>query len=82
MLKHPLDQAGLARDKGAGQYTSEGDLIQSGNYRITEFQAAVLVEQLKRVPGQVALRDKNAIHLNQLLAEIPGVASLRVSVNA
>ncbi len=64
-------------DKGAGQYGDEGDFVQSGNYRITEFQAAVLLEQLKRVPAQVRLRDKNAIHLNRLLAQIPGIRPLK-----
>ncbi|HUT52958.1 MAG TPA: DegT/DnrJ/EryC1/StrS family aminotransferase [bacterium] len=63
--------------KGAGQYGSEGDFIQSGNYRITEFQAAVLLEQLKRVLAQVRLRDRNAIHLNGLLAQIPGIRPMK-----
>ena len=39
-------------DKGAGLYGSEGDFIQSGNYRITDFQAALLIESLKRLPEQ------------------------------
>ena len=34
-------------DKGAGVYSDEGNFIQSGNYRITEFQAAVLIEGLR-----------------------------------
>ena len=34
--------ANLEIDKSTGQYGLEGDLIQSGNYRITDFQAAVL----------------------------------------
>ena len=67
----------LAGVKGAGQYGSEGDLIQSGNYRITEFQAAVLIEQLKRMSAQVRRRDRNAIHLNKLLGQIPGVSPMK-----
>jgi len=64
-------------DKGAGQYGVEGDLIQSGNYRITEFQAAVLLEQLRRLPAQVRLRDRNAIYLNARLAQIPGIYPMK-----
>jgi len=64
-------------DKGAGQYGVEGDLIQSGNYRITEFQAAVLLEQLRRVPAQVRLRDRNALYLNSRLAQIPGIYPMK-----
>ncbi|MFO8058566.1 MAG: DegT/DnrJ/EryC1/StrS family aminotransferase [bacterium] len=66
-----------AADKGAGQYVSEGDLIQSGNYRITEWQAAVLIEQLKRLPGQVKKRDENARYLNGLLQKIEGVSPMK-----
>ncbi|MHC4629009.1 MAG: DegT/DnrJ/EryC1/StrS family aminotransferase [Planctomycetota bacterium] len=51
-------------DKGAGHYGSEGDFIQSGNYRITDFQAAILIESLKRLPEQNKLRDENAVYLN------------------
>jgi len=35
-----------------GFYGDEGNFIQSGNYRITEFQAAMLIEALKRLPEQ------------------------------
>lgn len=64
-------------DKGAGQYSAEGDLIQSGNYRITEFQAAILLEQLRRLPDQIRLRDRNAVYLNSRLAQIPGIYPLK-----
>lgn len=67
----------LKGSKGAGQYGTEGDLIQSGNYRITEWQAAVLVEQVKRLPAQVRGRDRNAIYLNSLLAKIPGISPMK-----
>lgn len=47
--------------------------LHSGNYRLTEWQAAILLGGLKRMDKEVKLRDKNAIYLNSLLAEIPGV---------
>ncbi len=47
--------------------------LQSGNCRLTEFQAAILLGGLDRLDKQVKLRDANAIYLNQQLAEIPGV---------
>lgn len=64
-------------DKGAGQYTDQGNFIQSGNYRITEFQAAILVEAMKRLPSQNKLRDENAIYLNSLLSDIPGIRPMK-----
>ena len=51
-------------NKGEGQYFDQGNFLQSGNYRITEFQAAILIEGLKRLPAQNRLRDENAIYLN------------------
>ena len=64
-------------NKGAGVYSDEGNFIQSGNYRITDFQAAILVEGLKRLPEQNRRRDENAIYLNSKLAELPGVQPMK-----
>ena len=64
-------------DKGAGVYGDDGNFIQSGNYRLTEFQAAILIEGLKRLPGQNAVRDENGIYINSLLEELPGVKPMR-----
>ena len=59
--------------KGEGVYQSEGDLIQSGNYRITEFQAAVLIGGIERLPQEVSLREANAAWLDKQLSEIQGL---------
>jgi len=64
-------------DKAAGIYSDEGNFIQSGNYRITDFQAALLIEALKRLPQQNRLREDNARYFNSLLAELPGVLPMR-----
>ena len=44
------------------------------NYRMTEWQAAVLLAQLERLPAHTELRERNAALLDGLLAEIPGIA--------
>ncbi len=64
-------------DKGSGQYADEGDLIQSGNYRLTEFQAAILLKGLKRLPRQNRIRSQNAVYLNDLLQKIPGILPMK-----
>lgn len=64
-------------DKGAGQYVDQGNFIQSGNFRISEFQAAILIEGLKRMPEQNWVREENGIYLNSLLEKIPGVKPMR-----
>ncbi len=43
------------------------------NLRLTEFQAAMLVSQLKRVEEQSKRREENAAQLTALLREIPGI---------
>jgi L-glutamine:2-deoxy-scyllo-inosose/3-amino-2,3-dideoxy-scyllo-inosose aminotransferase len=73
--RRPEQEAGA--DKGAGIYGDEGNFIQSGNYRITEFQAALLTESLRRLPRENAIRQKNATYLNSQLAKLPGVQPMR-----
>jgi L-glutamine:2-deoxy-scyllo-inosose/3-amino-2,3-dideoxy-scyllo-inosose aminotransferase len=51
--------------------------LQSGNYRLTEWQAAMLLGGLKRLDAQVKLRDADAMHLNALLEDIPGIYPMR-----
>ena len=57
-----------------------------GNYRLSEFQGAVLRSQLQRYPEQFARRQANAAYLTEALAAIDGVTPLsadpRVTANA
>ncbi|MAU72295.1 MAG: L-glutamine:2-deoxy-scyllo-inosose aminotransferase [Pseudozobellia sp.] len=64
-------------DKGIGDYGDDGNFLQSGNLRITEFQAAILLEGLKRLPDQNRNRDNNGGYLNDLLSKIPGLTPLK-----
>jgi dTDP-4-amino-4,6-dideoxygalactose transaminase len=48
------------------------------NYRLTEFQAAILIAQLGRLREQTTTRMQNGIHLNGLLSQIPGIRTLAV----
>lgn len=43
------------------------------NYRLTDIQAAIGREQLKRIPAAVARRREMATRYDQLLADIPGL---------
>ncbi|NLT41490.1 MAG: DegT/DnrJ/EryC1/StrS family aminotransferase, partial [Anaerolineae bacterium] len=47
------------------------------NYRMTEFQAAILLVQLERLAEQNARRMDNARYLAKLIADLPGLAPLR-----
>ena len=50
---------------------------QSGNFRGTEMQAALLNCGLARLDEQNARRDENAQYLSRLLAQIPGIMPLK-----
>ncbi len=43
------------------------------NFRLTAFQAAVLLAQLERLPEQIHCRERNATLLKQLLGDLPEV---------
>lgn len=64
-------------ERGKGYYKEEGNFIHSGNYRITEFQAAILLCQLQRLDKQIKKRDKNAIYLNENFKKIEGITPMR-----
>lgn len=59
---------------------SSGFLSQrlSGNYRLSEWQSAVLLGQLEKFPQQDAKRQKNAAFLTRRLAELKGVEHIRL----
>lgn len=48
------------------------------NYRMTEFQGAILLQQLKRLEAQNARRRRNAGHLTRSLSSVPGIHPLSV----
>jgi len=75
--RRPETESSVKADKGEGVYFDAGNFFQSGNYRITEFQAAILIEGLKRLPEQNRVRDENGIYLNSLLVNIPGVTPMK-----
>ncbi len=50
--------------------------ILGSNFRMTEFQAAILLKQLAKVEGQMKIRDKNATYLAKRLKEVEGIAPL------
>lgn len=64
---------------GAKKSASSG---RGANYRLTEFQAAVLLAQLSRLDAQAKTRDANAAYLSQLLRAIPGTTPAALPAGA
>ena len=56
--------------------------IVASNYRMTEFQAAILLAQLQRLESQVARRAQNARFLNEHLGAIEGMKTVREDARA
>lgn len=50
--------------------------VQSGNYRMTDLQAALLLAQMEEMEERVNRRDANAQYLNSKLAEVPGITPM------
>lgn len=56
--------------------TPQSEFSFGTNFRLTEFQAAVLLGQLERLDAQLALKNENAVRFRKALRWIPGVAAL------
>jgi dTDP-4-amino-4,6-dideoxygalactose transaminase len=64
---------GRGPEGAAFQYARQGC-----NLRITEFQAALLLQQLTRVEEQSRVREQNAQYLTSMLRQIPGISPARM----
>jgi len=51
--------------------------IYGSNYRLSEWQGAILTQQLSRLDKQAAIRAKNATYLDSILPEIDGITPQR-----
>ncbi len=66
-------------NQGRGSAKSSFSYVRNGcNLRMTEFQAALLLEQLTRVEEQSRSREQNAAYLTSQLREIPGITPARM----
>ena len=66
-------------NQGRGRYNSGFGYVRNGaNFRMTEFQGALLLQQLTRLEAQSQRRTENADYLTKLLKEIPGISPARM----
>lgn len=66
-----LHNCGRVRDGGWYEHR-----MLSGNYRLSEFQAAILLSQARRLEGQTRTRNENALYLASQIAQIEGITPL------
>ena len=68
---------GLGTFKGARPHFSRG-----GNYRMQQFQAVMLAQQIDKLVQDTARRRENADYLNTTLKQIPGIVPARLPENS
>ena len=64
--------------RGRAGATGSGYARQGLNFRMTEFQAAMLLAQMTRIEEQACRREQNAQYLSGMLREIPGIQPARM----
>ena len=69
-----IEQCKSFQNNGRGAATAGFGYVRNGaNLRMTEFQGALLLQQLTRLEEQARRRGQNAAYLTELLREIPGI---------
>ncbi|MCX6906793.1 MAG: DegT/DnrJ/EryC1/StrS family aminotransferase, partial [Verrucomicrobia bacterium] len=65
-----------------GNFKGTGSFSRGMNYRMTQFQAALLLQQFDKLKEQTAIRRANADHLSANLGKIPGITPIRLPENS
>ena len=66
----------VVSQRSCGREMKEGIKVHSGNYRMTSFQAAILLGQLEAHRKNVLIIDQNGLALDNAVADAPGVRPL------
>lgn len=77
---HSYHNCGRPYGKGASEYA--GYPLLGGNKRMMEFQAVILLSQMKRVERDFETRLENARYLDVKLKEIPGILPYKLTEGA
>jgi dTDP-4-amino-4,6-dideoxygalactose transaminase len=69
-------RANAYQNQGGGKLPTDGKFTSGGgNFRLKNFQGAILSEQLKRLDEQSRIREGNADYLSKLMQEVGGVGA-------
>jgi len=77
---HSYHNCGRPYGKGASEYA--GYPFLGGNKRMMEFQAVILLSQMKRAKRDFEKRLENALYLDSKLKDIPGILPYKLSEGA
>lgn len=73
---HSYHNLGFPYDTSIGSVSS-GSIISGNKLRLTEYQAAIGIAQLKRLDSQTTTRTTNAAYLTSKLKQIPGILPIQ-----
>ncbi|MCX6898146.1 MAG: DegT/DnrJ/EryC1/StrS family aminotransferase [Verrucomicrobia bacterium] len=68
--------------RSCGNFKGTGSFSRGMNYRMTQFQAMLLLQQFNKLKEQTAIRRANADHLSANLGKIPGITPIRLPENS
>jgi dTDP-4-amino-4,6-dideoxygalactose transaminase len=68
--------------RAVGTFKGNGSFTRGCNYRMQQFQAALLLQQFDKLVQETARRRESAAHLDANLAKIPGITPVRVPANS
>jgi len=68
--------------RACGTNKGNGSFTRGDNYRMTQFQAALLLQQFDKLKKETFIRQGNADHLRANLGKIPGIKPVRLPENS
>ncbi len=68
--------------RAVGTFKGSGSFTRGNNYRMTQAQAVLLLQQFEKLQQETAIRRKTADYLTANLAKIPGITPVRLPSNS
>ena len=84
MSEELIDKCNSYHNCGRAVGTNKGNgcFTRGNNYRMTQAQAVILMQQFDKLVKQTAIRRANADYLSENLGKIPGITPLRLPENS
>jgi dTDP-4-amino-4,6-dideoxygalactose transaminase len=68
--------------RGFGSFEGNGCFTRGSNYRMQQFQAVILLQQMEKLVKETKIRNDNADYLTAQLKQIPGIQPARLPDNS
>jgi dTDP-4-amino-4,6-dideoxygalactose transaminase len=68
--------------RSCGNFKGTGFFTRGANYRMTQFQSMLLLQQFDKLKKETAIRQANAAYLSANLGKIPGITPVRLPADS